>query len=76
MRLTKDEAELLCDVLHEHMHEYNLMHSRRPGLFEVLEDLMNKIGVFGDDKRRKGRTSMNDLSDIHKRLIKRREAKS
>jgi len=40
------------------------------GLFIKLHDLQYKLEMFGDDKRRNGRTSQDNFNDLIKRLTK------
>ncbi len=63
MKLTKDEARILSEVLSEGKYEmvkdYNNFN-----FMEKLEDLQNKLYEFGKDRRRTGRTSQNDWYDL------------
>jgi hypothetical protein len=38
------------------------------GLFNKLHDLQYKLEMFGDDKRRNGRTSQDNFNDLIKRI--------
>jgi hypothetical protein len=40
------------------------------GVFNKLHDLQYKLELFGDDKRRVGRTSQDNFNDLIKRLTK------
>lgn len=71
MRLTKDEARILAEALDEAKYDINdkaITHI--PQLFGNLEMLQKKLEEFGKDKRRKGRTSMDDWHDLIKRFSK------
>jgi hypothetical protein len=39
-------------------------------VFNKLHDLQYKLEMFGDDKRRVGRTSQDNFNDLIKRLTK------
>jgi hypothetical protein len=47
----------------------NLMMFKELGVFNKLHDLQYKLEMFGDDKRRYGRTSQDDLYDCFKRFV-------
>jgi hypothetical protein len=40
------------------------------GVFNKLHDLQYKLEMFGDDKRRNGKTSQDNFNDLIKRLTK------
>jgi hypothetical protein len=72
MRLTKDEARILAQALNEY--KYNVVNEfndfkELDGVFNKLNDLQYKLEVFGDDKRRYGRTSEDNLYDCFKRFV-------
>ena len=71
MRLTKDEARILAQALNEY--KYNLVTEfndiKELGVFNKLHDLQHKLEMFGDDKRRYGRTSEDNLYDCFKRFV-------
>ena len=71
MRLTKDEARILAQALNEY--KYNLVNEfndfKELGVFNKLHDLQYKLEMFGDDKRRYGRTSEDNLYDCFKRFV-------
>ena len=71
MRLTKDEARILAQALNEY--KYNLVTEfndfKELGVFNKLHDLQYKLEMFGDDKRRYGRTSEDNLYDCFKRFV-------
>lgn len=74
MKLTKDECRLLCAILDDG--KYYFLDRKRNipnGTFEVLQKLELKLDEASRDKRREGRTSQNDFSDLIKRLIKNQE---
>ena len=72
MRLTKDEARILAQALDEY--KYNVVNEfndfKELGVFNKLHDLQYKLEMFGDDKRRYGRTSQDDLNDLFVRFAK------
>jgi hypothetical protein len=43
-------------------------HYKELGVFDKLFDLQYKLEMFGDDKRRNGRTSQDNFNDLIKRL--------
>ena len=72
MRLTKDEARILAQALNEY--KYNVVNEfndfkELDGVFNKLNDLQYKLEMFGDDKRRYGRTSEDNLYDCFKRFV-------
>ena len=71
MRLTKDEARILGEAMEEY--KYKVVASngsyKELGLFNKLHDLQYKLEMFGDDKRRYGRTSEDNLYDCFKRFV-------
>ena len=71
MRLTKDEARILTQALNEY--KYNVVNEfndfKELGVFNKLHDLQYKLEMFGDDKRRYGRTSEDNLYDCFKRFV-------
>jgi hypothetical protein len=71
MRLTKDEARILAQALNEY--KYNVVNEfndfKELGVFNKLHDLQHKLEMFGDDKRRYGRTSEDNLYDCFKRFV-------
>jgi hypothetical protein len=72
MRLTKDEARILAEAMAEYKYkvvEGNTSY-KELGVFNKLHDLQNKLEMFGDDKRRNGRTSQDNFNDLIKRLTK------
>lgn len=71
MRLTKDEARILVEAMAEY--KYKVVENpyyKELGLFNKLNDLQYKLEMFGDDKRRYGRTSQDNFNDLIKRLTK------
>ena len=72
MRLTKDEARILAQAMEEYkykvVNEFNDF--KELGVFNKLHDLQYKLEMFGDDKRRYGRTSQDDLNDLFVRFAK------
>lgn len=71
MRLTKDEARILAQALNEY--KYNVVNELKElkelGVFNKLHDLQYKLEMFGDDKRRYGRATMDTLIDCFKRFV-------
>jgi hypothetical protein len=72
MRLTKDEARILAAAVESYKFSTDAdvsgFHERRK-YFDSLEVLQSKLEEAGRDKRRNGRKSMNDFSDLVKRFI-------
>jgi len=72
MRLTKDEARILAEAMAEY--KYKVVEKspfyKDLGVFNKLFDLQYKLEMFGDDKRRNGRTSQDNFNDLIKRLTK------
>jgi hypothetical protein len=71
MRLTKDEARILAEAMDEY--KYKVVENsyyKELGVFNKLHDLQYKLEMFGDDKRRNGRTSQDNFNDLIKRLTK------
>lgn len=71
MRLVKDEARILAQALNEY--KYNVVNEfkefKELDVFNKLHDLQYKLEMFGDDKRRYGRTSEDNLYDCFKRFV-------
>ncbi len=71
MRITKDEARILGRALDDY--KYNVVNEikelKELGVFNKLHDLQFKLEVFGDDKRRNGRMTMDTLIDCFKRFV-------
>jgi len=72
MRLTKDEARILAEAMSEYKYKVveKSPYYKELGVFSKLFDLQHKLEMFGDDKRRNGRTSQNNFYDLIKRLTK------
>ena len=71
MRLTKDEARILAQAMADY--KYKVVenpHYKELGVFDKLFDLQYKLEMFGDDKRRNGRTTEDNFHDLIKRLTK------
>ena len=69
MRLTKDEARILAEAMAEY--KYKVVENpyyKELGVFDKLFDLQYKLEMFGDDKRRVGRTSQDNFNDLIKRI--------
>jgi hypothetical protein len=72
MRLTKDEARILAEAISDYKYkvvEGNISY-KELGVFDKLYDLQYKLELFGDDKRRNGRTTQDNFNDLIKRLTK------
>jgi hypothetical protein len=72
--LTKDEISILHLLLSEHkytIYQKCTTHSInfRTDLINAMEALEQKCLLLSNDNRRQGRTSMNTLFDVVKRLI-------
>jgi hypothetical protein len=71
MRLTKDEARILAEAMAEY--KYKVVenpHYKELGVFDKLFDLQYKLEMFGDDKRRNGRTTQDNFHDCIIRFTK------
>jgi len=77
MRITKDEARILSACLESHKYDLaNLIGRTKDealNAIEALETLEEKLDVCGKDQRRKGRRSIDTLSEVLKRFIKGRK---
>ncbi len=67
MRITKDEARILAAAMEMAKYDLNIL---ALGVFDKLEQLEDRLNEFGKDKRRTGRTSMDDFHDCMKRFAK------
>ena len=76
IQLTKDELRILAACLDHAKYDLNDQikdFARRNGVsdpFQKFEDLQERLEGMAKDKRRQGRTSMNDWDDLLKRFIK------
>ena len=72
MRLTKDEARILAEAMEEY--KYKVVGSngayKELGVFDKLHDLQYKLEMFGDDKRRNGRTTEDNFHYLIVRFAK------
>lgn len=68
MKITKDEARILANALEIAKYEFD--YPLGYGIFDKFINLENRLYNFGKDKRRTGRTSQNDFSDLLKRYKK------
>lgn len=67
MKLTKDEARILGEVLRDG--KYDINKSEVPiSIMDKFVDLENRLLEFGKDNRRTGRTSMDSFTDCLKRF--------
>lgn len=76
MKLTKDEAAILCQALYEQKYELNervVDYAKSLGIssMSAFEDLEKRLSDFSNDKRRNGRKSLNTFNDILKRFVAR-----
>jgi hypothetical protein len=74
MKLTKDEAAILCQALYEQKYELNervVDYAKSLGVSSMaaFEDLEKRLSDFSNDKRRTGRKSLNSFNDILKRFV-------
>ncbi len=74
MKLTKDEAAVLCQALYEQKYELNervVDYAKQIGKSSMaaFEDLENRLSEFSNDRRRNGRSSQNSFHDILKRFV-------
>ncbi len=61
--MTKDESRILAQCAEIAKFEF---HHLPPGVFDKLTGLQKKLENFGKDKRRTGRTSLDNFSDVMK----------
>ena len=71
MKLTKDEARILGEVLRDGKYDINKS-GLPPTIIDNLVDLENRLLEFGKDERRTGRTSMDSFTDCLKRFAKKK----
>jgi hypothetical protein len=70
MKITKDEARILCAALEESQFELCRHTSKdRKNAALALEKLLNRLSIDYKDKRRMGRTSMDDFTDCMDRFV-------
>jgi hypothetical protein len=72
MKLTKDEARILSEALESYKFEIaneNITY-KQIGVYEKLTNLQKRLELFGDDKRRNGRTSQDSFFDLIVRFCK------
>jgi len=72
MRLTKDEARILAEAMADYKYKVVEGNSnyKELGVFDKLFDLQYKLEMFGDDKRRNGRTTEDNFHDCIIRFTK------
>jgi len=68
MRLTKDEARILAAAISEYKYEIVEETMRDLRCMDKLNDLEERLEAYGKDRRRTGRSSQNDWSDLIKRF--------
>lgn len=73
MKLSKDEARILAHTLNDSkksLHDEIAFYYKEFDCIDVLTSLQLKLSKFGNDKRREGRTSLNDFNDCLRRYVK------
>jgi hypothetical protein len=72
MKLTKDEARILGEALESYKFEIanESITYKQIGVYEELTNLEKRLKLFGDDKRRNGRTSQDSFFDLIVRFCK------
>lgn len=68
MKLTKDEARILAAAISDFKYRIVEETMRDLRCMDKLNELEDRLEEFGKDKRRTGRTSQNDWSDLIKRF--------
>ena len=68
MKLTKDEARILAAAIGDFKYRIVEETMRDLRCMDKLNELEDRLEEFGKDKRRTGRTSQNDWSDLIKRF--------
>jgi hypothetical protein len=72
MKLTKDEARILGEALESF--KFDIVNEsisyKQLGIYEELTNLQKRLKLFGDDKRRNGRTSQDSFFDLIVRFCK------
>ena len=71
MNITKDEARLCAIALQDVKFKWGAeedTHEEATSLIKLIDKIANKIAEAGEDKRRLGRTSLNDFKHLIKRL--------
>ncbi len=68
MKLTKDEARILAAAIGDFKYIIVEETMRDLRCMDKLNELEDRLEEFGKDKRRTGRTSQNDWSDLIKRF--------
>lgn len=73
MKLTKDEARIIW-VLTDHysvdlLHDCPFDDKKRKEAHDAVDELKERLKDFSSDRRRFGRTSMNDFWDLLKRIM-------
>jgi hypothetical protein len=68
MKLTKDEARILAVAIGDFKYTIAEETMRDLRCMDKLNELEDRLEEFGKDKRRTGRTSQNDWSDLIKRF--------
>ena len=74
MKLTKDEAAILYLLVKEHKYDFvddaKLNTQDFHEYHQSLSHLEQKLKIAQNDKRRHGRTTQNDYSDLRKRFVR------
>jgi hypothetical protein len=68
MNITKDEARILQHAINEYKYIIVDESFKHENLMKNLDKLESKLNKLCRDKRRTGRTSMDDWSDLLKRF--------
>lgn len=68
MNISKDEARILAAAISDYKYEIIERKFGPLNLMDKLNALEAKLENFGKDKRRTGRTSQDDWSDLIKRF--------
>lgn len=74
MKLTKDEARILANALEDWWPRDRYKDGNKGDIFQALSNLEVRLEEFGKDKRRNGRTSMDNFTDLLKRYAKKHSA--
>ena len=65
MKITKDEARILCIALE--IAKFEINYPNGFNIFDKFKNLETRLYNYSKDNRRNGRTSQNDFSDVLKR---------
>lgn len=72
MNITKDEARILVSLLDDGKYDIvaEVRHDYKDKIFQALSGLQSRLKTFSIDKRRNGRRSLNDFTDLLERYSK------